>query len=430
MTGYCSNPVRLRRSSCLAGRKTSEANHQYDTEMIYVRCGNRRESRCPACAATYARDTYEIVRAGIVGGYQGMPAETAERPLVFVTLTAPSFGSVHSSHKDGSACHRRDASGCCPHGRPLRCTEHHEETDPVVGTPLCPDCYDYDAAALWNFAVRFLWHLYPTQVLRECAAELGLAQRDLAGRVRLPFFRVVEFQQRGAVHFHVVMRVDLVPEAASDWDGLLLTAEVLASAAKRAAARLTVALPPVDDGAEPFVARFGQQVDARPIAVRPDGAGHSAAPETVARYVAKYSTKSASAAPGTAPSWHLERLRDALGHLASRAERAGRIDAFPGLRRSIPELGFSGHVVSKSPRFSTTLRALKEARARWVMSQRSVMEVLTDPADDTTEYEFIGMGWPTRYHREVIEAAGARHRLRLAERRIAAVASPKAGGTS
>ncbi len=47
---------------------------------------------CPACAESYRTDTYQLVKAGLVGGKR-VPETVAEHPCFFVTLTAPAFGS-------------------------------------------------------------------------------------------------------------------------------------------------------------------------------------------------------------------------------------------------------------------------------------------------------------------------------------------------
>src|SRR5689334_19141293 len=57
--------------------------------VIYKACGNRRASLCPACARTYQRDAYQVLRTMLVGG-KGVPATVATHPAAFVTLTAPS----------------------------------------------------------------------------------------------------------------------------------------------------------------------------------------------------------------------------------------------------------------------------------------------------------------------------------------------------
>ena len=58
-------------------------------------CGNRRAAVCPQCAERYRQDAYHLIAAGMRGG-KGVPDTIAGHPAVFVTLTAPSFGVVHT----------------------------------------------------------------------------------------------------------------------------------------------------------------------------------------------------------------------------------------------------------------------------------------------------------------------------------------------
>ena len=47
----------------------------------------------------------------------------------------------------GAAAPRRDAP-VCPHGVPLSCRAVHDEGDPCLGEPLCPECFDYRGAVV------------------------------------------------------------------------------------------------------------------------------------------------------------------------------------------------------------------------------------------------------------------------------------------
>jgi hypothetical protein len=44
------------------------------------------------------------------------------------------------------------------HDRTNVCTKRHRPNDEAVGTPLCPDCYDYAGAVLHNACTPELWH--------------------------------------------------------------------------------------------------------------------------------------------------------------------------------------------------------------------------------------------------------------------------------
>ena len=99
-TGYCRRPVRLRGQVDAIDKATGEVVTVYSTEhepdeTLLTCCGNRREAVCPSCANTYRGDAFQLVATGMRGG-KGVPESVAERPLVFLTLTAPSFGPVHS----------------------------------------------------------------------------------------------------------------------------------------------------------------------------------------------------------------------------------------------------------------------------------------------------------------------------------------------
>ena len=89
--------------------------------QVFTRCNNRRAVVCPSCSDLYARDTWQLIHAGLQGGHHDIPITVAEHPQAFVTLTAPGFGAVHTIRTTGS-CHPPGTHrGKCPHGRPLWC---------------------------------------------------------------------------------------------------------------------------------------------------------------------------------------------------------------------------------------------------------------------------------------------------------------------
>lgn len=169
-TGGCSDPIRLIGATKTIDPATKTVLHAYTTEtepggMLRIACGNRRASRCPACAWTYAGDTYHLIRAGLVGDPdKGTPRTIRDHPRVFATLTAPSFGPVHNR----------------PGNRPCRCGIRHGEDAPEFGTPLDPDSYDYAGAVLWNNHASELWRYFTIYLRREIAKRAGLTQRQPA----------------------------------------------------------------------------------------------------------------------------------------------------------------------------------------------------------------------------------------------------------
>ncbi|MGB6512218.1 MAG: replication initiator, partial [Mycobacterium sp.] len=121
----CSHPVRLRGEITDIDPATGEIIRRAATgtmpdNVIYTPCGTRRASVCPACAETYRRDAYQIVKAGLDGG-KGIPADVAAHPAIFATFTAPSFGHVHTRATGPGGkvlrCRPRRKKTICPHGR-------------------------------------------------------------------------------------------------------------------------------------------------------------------------------------------------------------------------------------------------------------------------------------------------------------------------
>jgi hypothetical protein len=174
-SGYCSRPVRLAGGVEVVNRATGEIRTVYSTAgepdgVLLTGCGNRRASRCRSCSEVYRADTWQLVAAGLRGG-KSLPESVAGHPRLFVTLTAPSFGPVHSRRESGSRARRcHPATGSCAHGRSRGCRAIHEERDERLGSPLCPDCFDYESAVLWNAVVPELWRRTTIYLTRALAA--------------------------------------------------------------------------------------------------------------------------------------------------------------------------------------------------------------------------------------------------------------------
>src|SRR3954462_8295627 len=212
-SGYCRRPVRLRGRVDSLDASTGEVVASYSTDhepdgTLLKCCGNRREAVCPSCARTYRGDAFQLVASGMRGG-KGVPETIAEHPMVFLTLTAPSFGPVHSRRVRGDKvrrCRPRRNGEVCSHGVSLACSVVHDEGDERLGEPLCAECFDYEHAVLWNALAPELWRYTSIQLARELARLTGVSQNRL--RVRVSYVKVAEFQRRGALHFHCVLRLD------------------------------------------------------------------------------------------------------------------------------------------------------------------------------------------------------------------------------
>ncbi|WP_435278983.1 replication initiator [Streptomyces sp. 1222.5] len=367
--GGCTRPVRLDgyRTEHAVDQTTGEIGrvlHQLDSSnlpagQLLVRCNNRRATRCAACAETYRRDTYHLITAGLRGG-KGTPERVATHPRVFATFTAPGFGAVHNRRSDGRNC---------------RCGVQHEEGDAVVGAPLDVETYDYEAAVLWNAHAGALWRRFSIYLRREVAKRAGLTQRAFRDHARVSFAKVAEYQKRGAVHFHAVIRLD-GPEGGESPPPAWATAELLTDAVRAAATTARVDGPVI--GERPHAFGFGRQLDVRTIRSADFDGGQELTERAVAAYIAKYATKGAETATGTLdrPLKFLAELAQAriTEHARRMIRTAWALGARPELadlrlRAWAHMLGFRGHFSTKSRRYSTTLGALRDARADWRRAQ-------------------------------------------------------------
>ena len=177
-TKHCTKPVRLQGSTRLVSTHHRRGApclllERRDRRITSVPCGNRRAAVCDACSATYKRDAWGLITAGLTGG-KGIPASVADHPCTFATLTAPSFGAVHGTRQKGLCRARRDHP-VCPHGRPLWCTRQHRHDDPRLGEPLCADCYDYTAHVVWQWYAPELWRRFTIALQRDLACRAGLS---------------------------------------------------------------------------------------------------------------------------------------------------------------------------------------------------------------------------------------------------------------
>ena len=402
-TGGCTEPIHLWGESRTIYSGTGEVLSEREPGRLLVACGNRRQTRCPSCSETYRADSFQLIKAGLVGG-KGTSETVAEHPKVFATFTAPGFGAVHHRVTGSNGKVKR----CHPHG-PVRCRRRHRPGDVELGQPLDPDVYDYTAAVIWNALATRLWARTVQLVNRQAARLLGISQRDWPVTGRVSVAKVAEYQARGVVHFHAIFRLD-GPEPAdpapTDAD-----TDLLSEAIRHAAAAASIDLPdcPALCGVVPVV--WGEQLDLRPIS--PDPSGQTFTDGQVAGYVAKYACKGAEASgtidrPLACRDCHGKgQLMTAGGktttceqcHGDGRRHHAHDLELSPHARRMIetcwdlgglPELehlrlrpwthmlGFRGHFATKSRRYSTTLGCLRGAREEW-RHQRTLNAHQLDP---------------------------------------------------
>jgi len=398
--GGCAHPIYLAGHTTTRDALTGEVLRHYDTAdepggRLPVRCRNRRESRCEPCSRLHAGDTFHLVRSGLLGG-KGVPERVQSHPRLFVTLTAPSFGAVHrAGGPDGASCRPRRDGGLCEHGRPVGCGRTHPDDAPEVGQPLCPDCYDYPGHALWHASAGRLWTRYCHTLRRHLASAAGIVQTRLNDHLTVGFAKVAEYQRRGAVHFHAVVRLD-GPDGPSSPPPPWATPQLLEDAVRSAAAAVEVRTPYSPATGE-RVMRWGTQLDAHPIRSDAFDSSTAVTDTAVAAYVAKYVSKGVGDSGGIdyrVTDWGEIESAPVTPHIRALMSACWRLGALPeldalNLRGWAHTLGFRGHVLTKSRAYSTTYGELRAVREE----HRNNAEPTDDvPVITESSWRYIGSG--------------------------------------
>jgi hypothetical protein len=411
--GGCAQPIRLTGRTEIQHVPTGTVLHTHGGDIL-VPCGNRRASVCPACSDRYAANAYHLVAAGLAGGAKGVPDTVTEHPRTFLTLTAPSFGPVHSG-------------GTTPAGRRRRCRcgESHHDADTRTGTPLDPNTYDYTGAVLWQANTGALWSRFVENVRRSLAAVTGMSVRQVKEQVRVSYGKVSEFQRRGLIHFHAVVRLD-GPEGPQDAPPAWATPDVLDAALRRAHAvtGFTTCRP---DGVVLDLA-WGSQFDTRRIdqhtAAEVEDDDGRISETRLAGYIAKYATKGTGKTEAAdrpiRSQLHLDALRGISDHhrrIIQTCWDLGDTTKHPHyadlkLRRWAHMLGFRGHFLTKSRAYSTTFRQIRADQHAHRLAE--TLDQLGIPNDDTTlvinNWAWAGAGYADEAEREL--AAGIADRIR------------------
>ncbi|HKE98817.1 MAG TPA: replication initiator, partial [Actinomycetes bacterium] len=205
--------------------------------------------------------------------------------------------------------------------------------------------------------------------------------------------------------------------------------ELLEYAIRTAAGRAKLLVPDPDDPTRPLLLRWGDQLDTRPITTSSTTTGPLSA-EQVAGYIAKYATKSTEGLGLTLQ----RRLTDrAIAHLPHQGLRPHVVRLIQStwslgghprlaslkLRSWAHQLGFGGHWSTRSRRYSTTMTALRRARAeharraRW--PNRLPLDAWGRPETDQAvevlaTWSYAGSGWRTQLERQLAVAAAVRAR--------------------
>ena len=404
LAGNCVHPIRLRGE--MVELETGEVNHR----DLRVACRDRREVVCPSCSSLYQADAWILVSAGMIGG-KGISSEAAEHPKLFVTLTAPSFGAVHTRRSNGSCHPPRSVISRCAHGRPHSCPLRHETGDELLGTPLCSSCFDYRGAVLWNAHASRLFAETMRQLSRRVASVGGVSRDDFVSQARINYLKVAEVQRRGLIHFHAILRLD-GPEHAESPPPSWLTATLVEE-------QLRVLIPTVrSNGVDHESRRWGSQFDTMVIDPIDPDLGR------VASYLAKYSVKTTDASldfayrfknrseiVGSKADPHRQRIALTAWDLASERD-LGRLN----LRLHAHAFGFTGQLITKSRGFTTSFTALRGARASY-MSRSNTHLALPGT------FHYSGRGYD---HPKAAQLAGVFHEMQRELRQQRALAKKAA----
>ncbi|WP_415646381.1 replication initiator [Stackebrandtia soli] len=408
-TGGCLSPVRLSGSSTVTDR-TSGNVLRHRSGHILAACGTRRASICPSCAQRYSQDAFHLVRAGITGDESKDITIDASTPRLFLTLTASSFGAVHSA-------------GTLPGGgiRPCACRRRHALDSPMLGQAIDPETYDYMGAVIWQLNASVLWHRFTIRVRRELAMRAGIRVKDFADVARVSYVKVGEYQRRGLIHFHAVVRID-GPDGPDTPPPSWATPDVLEEAVRAAVASTEVTADRPDTGKE-VALTWGQQLDVRRIDTTGTDAG------VLAGYIAKYSTKSSGASNSGID--RPVRSREAIDCLPGisphhRAMMRAAWDAGGQARRWCHMLGFPGHFLTKSKLYSVTFSRLRTARRLHRLAD--LLDELGRSDDDVlivNEWAWTGTGHRSTAEYELAAAIGERQRKHQQSMRESKVESSK-----
>jgi hypothetical protein len=370
---YCAHPIFLRAAGSIDRRSTKISADDY-TDRIARPCGSRISEYCEACSYLYFGDSLVMVRTGLIGG-KGIPEAIGTHPKAFLTLTAPSYGPVHT----GSGLCHPVGEGTCIHGVSRRCGIEHAWEDPIVGAPLCSECYDSVGLILFNAHISRLWDYTLIELRREISRIVGAKVRIGQSIVRLEYLRVFELQHRGALHAHVILRLDGGRDLIEDPP---LGIEELLRSVAGAIPRVKLA---IQAGSEVVRIAWGSQIDLQ--AIDQDSVNK------VTGYLAKYLSKDIGVNPGAlredpVPD-HFIRLYEVAGEMVRSSSYSRLIS-----QRWVDSLGFGGHIMAASRRFSVTRRTLAKIRRDFAVTARESRGETADAAfDGDTRYEYGGRGW-------------------------------------
>jgi hypothetical protein len=359
----CLHPVTMRRN--WLDTSTGEVG----SRDFQVRCGTRREEDCEPCSKVWQADAFHALIRG---------ANEVTEKLTFITLTpggAAEFGAVHTASYNGRASER------------CACRAYHRPTSPTVGLPVNPETFDYAKAASFNHAAPRLATVTMQKVWRQMAAATGLTVKE----VRCPTVRVMEWQRRGLLHVHLLVRGEVPADVVE---------RAVRGAGKTESRR---SITPASHAGH----RWGPQVDVQHI--EPRDRDHLIAYITkMVTYAIKDVTSHSPEKKSPAAAEHRNRMEQAgeeavtcdnscsvCKHGWSKSKKAhGGIPFEIGSRtsrkcrrhtRAERQFGFTGNVLSLNRSWGTTLGDARRTRQGWARAQHPAPATLPESVVVTWE---------------------------------------------
>ncbi len=333
---------------------TNLATGEITNQEFEKRCGTRRQDKCKPCSVIWKDDAYFALIN---------PSKEFRGTLTFITLTPPGakhFGATHTASYKGLKSER------------CACRRFHEPKDEILGIPINQDTFKYSEVVDFNNKASRLTAITMQKIYRLLVTDINSKVKTLSATkelkdVRLPTARVMEFQIRGVLHTHILVR-GFIPS---------YIIEMAVNGAPPSNKRRRV-LPAQHKGQ-----RWGTQVDVKHI-----NSGDEAQLKKLGSYVTKvvsYALKDVTAhgqEKNKAREYFHQKLRKQTNRIVICKKTATECDASPRRtaidivarpnnkslnfcvkhRRAHHQLGFSGNILTMSRSWESSLKKAREAR--------------------------------------------------------------------
>ena len=247
-TGICSHPIRLTGRIDAIDRATGETAPVYDTAARARGRAARRvrqppRDRLPRLLGQSTSATPGSSSARAWSAARACPSRSARTRACSPPSPRPSFGPVHSRRMRGKTvlpCRpRRDASK--PAAARTAATSPARpgtsKTIPGLAGRCAPTATTTKPPSCSTPHAGDLWRRFTTYLPRHLARLAGVTQKELRSVLRIRYVKVAEYQARGVVHFHAVIRLDATRRGLPAAPGPLCTAALLCDAIGQAATR-------------------------------------------------------------------------------------------------------------------------------------------------------------------------------------------------